>query len=57
MFDVTSEFAIQSFGQPTKLWSPHGQYLALRASAAERQERYRALFDSRIDGDLLADIR
>jgi putative transposase len=54
---VWSSYRANGFGQSSKLWSPHGQYLALGASNVERQRRYRALFDSRVDGKPLADIR
>jgi len=54
---VWSSYRANGLGQSTKLWSPHGQYLALGTSNAERQKRYRALFDSCIDEDMLADIR
>lgn len=54
---VWSSYRTNGFGQPAKLWSPHAQYLALGTCDAERQDRYRALFDSQIAGDLLGDIR
>ena len=54
---VWSSYRANGLGQSMQLWSPHGQYLALGTSNAERQKRYRALFDSYIDGDVLADIR
>lgn len=54
---VWSSYRANGFGQSTKLWSPHGQYWALGTSNTDRQRNYRALFDSQIDGDLLADIR
>lgn len=37
--------------------SPHEEYLAMGASAAERQAAYRALFATRIDNVALAEIR
>lgn len=54
---VWSSYRANGLGQSPKLWSPHGEYLALGTSNAERQERYRALFDTCIDEDVLADIR
>lgn len=54
---VWSSYRAHGFGQPPQLWSAHRQYLALGTSDAERQERYRALFNSHVDGDLLADVR
>ena len=50
-------YRTNGFGHPAKLWSPHGQYLALGTCDTERQDRYRALFDSQIAGGLLVDIR
>ena len=52
-----SSYKANGFGQSTQLWSPHAQYMALGATDVERQRRYRALFDSHVDGDLLADVR
>ena len=54
---VWSSYRANGLGQSTQLGSPHGQYMALGTSNLERQRRYRALFDSLVDGDLLADVR
>jgi putative transposase len=54
---VWSSHRTNGFGLSTKLWSPHEQYLALGKSNFERQRRYRALFGSHLEGDVLADIR
>lgn len=54
---VWSSYRANGFGQATKLWSPHRQYTALGTSNVERQRRYRTLFNSHVDGEILADIR
>jgi REP-associated tyrosine transposase len=52
-----SSYRINGMGVMSRLWRPHPQYLALGATPPERQMRYRALFESHVDGALLLDIR
>lgn len=52
-----SSYRNNGFGHSSKLWTPHPLYLGLGKTASERQLRYRSLFASRIEGELMSDIR
>jgi putative transposase len=52
-----SSYSANAFGRPAKIWTPHPLYLGLGESDSERQARYRSLFESRIEGKLISDIR
>jgi len=46
-----------AFGAPDKLLAVHEQYERLGKSGAERQQAYRDLFATELDGQELAEIR
>ena len=46
-----SSFRANGFGARDAVLTPHPVYLALGASAAERQRAYRALFERRVDAE------
>jgi putative transposase len=52
-----SSYRSNALGRRSLLWTPHSLYLGLGETEGERQSRYRSLFDGRIDGELLADVR
>ena len=52
-----SSYRSHAFGQPAKMWKPHGEYLALAQTQATRQVAYRRLFETELDITLVADIR
>lgn len=52
-----SSYRANAFGRAAKIWTPHPLYLSLGATDSERQARYRGLFESRIEGQLMSDIR
>jgi putative transposase len=54
---IWSSYRSNGFGRVSKLCDPHPQYLSLGRSDSERQMRYRSLFESHVEGDLLADVR
>jgi putative transposase len=52
-----SSYRANALGHHDALLTPHGEYLALGNHAQERQEAYRALFDTHLDTVTLAEIR
>jgi putative transposase len=54
---IWSSYRSNALGGVSKLWEPHPQYLSLGGSESERQRRYRSLFETYIETDLLADVR
>jgi putative transposase len=52
-----SSFRCNGLGRPDKLVQEHVVYSMLAATAAERQERYRALFRAQLDDEVLSEIR
>ena len=54
---IWSSYRCNAFGVESLLCSPHEQYLLLGYEAKERQYRYRELFKSHVDGQLLMDVR
>ena len=54
---VWSSYQVNALGVASKLCSPHDLYLALGNSKQERLANYKSLFESRVDGDLLTEVR
>lgn len=52
-----SSYRCNAFGQYSKLYSAHPEYLKLGQAELSRQETYRELFRAHVDNDLLAEIR
>ncbi|MDK9707099.1 MAG: transposase [Desulforhopalus sp.] len=52
-----SSYQVNALGLSSGLCTPHPVYLALGVTAKERRKNYRALFDRRLEGDLLHEIR
>ena len=54
---VWSSYQVNALGVDSKLCSHHELYLALGNSKQERLANYKLLFESHVDGDLLAEVR
>lgn len=54
---VWSSYQINALGKESELCTPHSCYLALGCDVIERQENFRDLFKSHVDGNLLQHIR
>jgi putative transposase len=52
-----SSYQAHALGKVITMHNAHPEYLALGASPAERQQRYRELFRAHVDDDLICDIR
>jgi putative transposase len=52
-----SSYRAHGFGPASKLWTPHPRYLGLGDTDSERRVRYRSLFEERVEGELLAELR
>jgi REP-associated tyrosine transposase len=54
---VWSSYRSAAFGRATKLWEPHRYYLELGETNPERRKKYRTLFTSDLDEEVIDDIR
>ncbi len=52
-----SSYPVNALGRVSDLCAPHPEYMALGKKQEVRLERYRALFNAHVDGDLLTSIR
>ena len=52
-----SSYCAHGIGRVSKLWTPHPLYLGLGDTDSERRVRYRSLFQSSIEGELLSEVR
>jgi len=52
-----SSYRAHAFGRCVKMWSPHGEYLALGTTERTRLNAYRALFRNELDRELVTKIR
>lgn len=54
---VWSSYRSNGLGLPSRLMTPHEEYLALGATPSERLENYRSLFRAHLDEELVTEIR
>jgi len=54
---VWSSYRCNGLRTEAKMWTPHPEYLNLGDSNSDRQEAYRSLFSTHVDGPLLKSIR
>jgi putative transposase len=52
-----SSYQVHGFGQRTKMWAAHANYLALGHHVKARQSAYRSLMNEVLDADVIAKIR
>ena len=52
-----SSYQVNGLGKHSDLCTPHQEFLALDSDPKKRQELYRAMFASHLDGPMLAEIR
>ncbi len=54
---VWSSYRVHAFGNHTKLWTPHSEYLALGKTKIERTEQYRNLISQTLSAEVIQKIR
>ncbi len=52
-----SSYSCNGLGKQSSVVTPHAEYLALGRDTEQRCERYRSLFRSQLDGELIDEIR